>query len=76
VSDFNISNALLILGTIWLYGQGYIGDIVTALLVIFGIGSWSYHAFGDERREIFKQEANLYKAKAKYYRAMSKGKVK
>jgi hypothetical protein len=68
VDSYNIGNALLIIGVIYLHLVYGLDIIVTVLLVLLGAVTWAYAGFTNERKEYFKAYIEMLKAKAEYYR--------
>jgi hypothetical protein len=63
----NIANALLILGSLYFYFT-YEKSYWFIVLIIWGIGMWSFHAYTDLRKRMIQAEIELLEAKAEYYR--------
>jgi len=68
MSDYNISNAILILGAIYLHLVHGLDGLVAALLCAFAIVTWTIWGFTEERRQLLKAYADYYCAKAEYYK--------
>lgn len=63
----NEGNAVLIIGTIYLHLVHGLDIVVTFLLLLLGIGTWSYHAWVKSREKLLKAQVRLAEAKANYY---------
>lgn len=63
----NIANVILIISCIY-FGLNYSWAWYLYLFFGLAIGSWSYHAFSNERKEYLKSQIELTKAKTDYYR--------
>jgi len=63
----NVGSAILILGIIY-FGLNYGWTWYFYFFIGLAIATWSYHGFSDERKEYFKSQIELTKAKTDYYK--------
>lgn len=64
----NISNALVILGTLYFYFIYNLNVYVSASLVIFACGTWTYHHVVKEQLKLLNAQIRLTEAKAEYFK--------
>ena len=65
----NIANAVLIIGTLYLYLAFGLDNRITLILCLFGLGMWQYNSMRRQREQLLKAQVDVTEWKAHYLRA-------